>query len=232
MRTKYGITILLLAIVCLSALPALFTDLSQAGSSAYLGLRGCLAGSHGWMLLVDDATKDKLQNMTPTEIRVLKQMKMQEFDNMTPFQIEALRLKKMRDRENMTLAEQKGYRLMRNADGSKGANSWYDMRRFGLFPLMLLNDLSHEKLNNMTLTEIRDLKQKKMQELNNMTLAEIKDLRQKKMQALNNMTLGELREQSQASLIMAGHFKGFDISNGPEFKRNCARWHCMCHGWQ
>ena len=232
MRTKYGIAILLLAIVCLSSLSALSSDLSQVGSSAYLGLKGCLAGSHGWMLLADDANKDKLKNMTPTEIRGLRQIKMQEFNSMTPFQIEALRLKKMRDMENMTVHEQKGYRLMRNAHGSKRDNSWHDMKRFGLFPLMLMNDLSHEKLNNMTLIEIRDLKQKKMEELNNMTLAEIKDLRQKKMQELNNMTLSELREQRQASINMAGHFKGFGTSNGPDFRHKYARWHCMCYGRQ
>ncbi|MDD1753843.1 MAG: hypothetical protein LUQ38_12240 [Methanotrichaceae archaeon] len=232
MKIKYRIAILLLAIVCLSTLPALSADLSQAGSSTYSSLRGCFAGSNGWMLLVDDATKDKLQNMTPTEIQELKQMKLQEFDNMTPFQIEALRLKNMKDKDNMTLTEQEGYRSMRNADGSKGANSWHDTRRLWLFPLMLMNDLSFEKMNNMTSAEIRDLKQKKMQELNNMTLAEMKDLRQKKMQELNNMTLGELREQRRASLNMAGHFKGFDSPNGPEFRRKDARWHCMCHGRQ
>jgi hypothetical protein len=95
-RTKYGIAILLLAIVCLSALSAPSTDLSQAGSSAYLGPGWCLAGPLDWMLLADDATKNKLQNMTSPEINELKQMKMDELDNVTPFQIEALRLKKER----------------------------------------------------------------------------------------------------------------------------------------
>ena len=62
----------------------------------------------------------------------------------------------------------------------------------GFSLLMQMDDLTADELNNMTLNQIKELQQKKMQELGNMTLNQINELRQKKMQAQNNMTLNEL----------------------------------------
>jgi hypothetical protein len=56
-----------------------------------------------------------------------------------------------------------------------------------------MDNLTVDKLNNMSLNQIKDLQQKKMQELGNMTLNQIRELNQKEMQAQNNMTLNELR---------------------------------------
>ena len=59
----------------------------------------------------------------------------------------------------------------------------------------------------MTLNQIKELQQKKMQELGNMTLNEINELRQKKMQAQNNMTLNELMAK-QGIMPGMGGFMG------------------------
>ncbi len=55
-----------------------------------------------------------------------------------------------------------------------------------------MDNLTVDELNNMTLNQIKDLQQKKMQELGNMTLNQIREMNQKQMQAQNNMTLNEL----------------------------------------
>ena len=64
----------------------------------------------------------------------------------------------------------------------------------------------------MTIAEIRDLKQKKMQEMENMTLGQIKELQQKKMQEqmdkLNNTTLGDLMKQGKGFFAMRGDDMG------------------------
>lgn len=79
--------------------------------SRYLAGRG-FAGLHGgmWTLLVDDATRDNLQNMTRAEIDDLRQKKMQELENMTPAEIRDLRDQKMQELQNKTLSELKDQR--------------------------------------------------------------------------------------------------------------------------
>ena len=72
---------------------------------------------------------------------------------------------------------------------------------------MQMDDLTADELNNMTLNQIKELQQKKMQELGNMTLNEINELRQKKMQALNNMTVNELMAK-QGNVPGMGGFMG------------------------
>jgi hypothetical protein len=60
-----------------------------------------------WMLLVDDATKDQMDNMTRVEVRALKQQKIQKLENMTLSEIRVLREQKAQEFENMTLSELK-----------------------------------------------------------------------------------------------------------------------------
>ena len=60
---------------------------------------------------------------------------------------------------------------------------------------ILMMDLSKEDLESMTLGEIKELRQQKMDELNNMTVAEIKELKEQKMAEMENMTLAELKDQ-------------------------------------
>ena len=82
----------------------------------------------------------------------------------------------------------------------------------GFDPFMMMDDLSQEELNNLTMAEIRDLKQKKMQEMENMTLGQIKELQQKKMQErmdmFNNTTLGDLMKQGKGFFAMLGNDMG------------------------
>ncbi len=79
--------------------------------SRYLAGDG-FAGLHGgmWMLLVDDATRDNLQNMTRAKIDELRQQKMQELENMTPAEIRDLREQKVQELQNKTLSELKDQR--------------------------------------------------------------------------------------------------------------------------
>jgi hypothetical protein len=102
-------------------------------------------------------------------------------------------------------------RGMMGGDASmcQGANGMgHDM----IGPFLLMDDLTEEQLNNMTLGELNELKKEKMAELNNMTLGEIKELQQKKMEErmekLNNTTIGELKEQ--------GGMRGNHMGMGPE----------------
>lgn len=88
-----------------------------AGPQFCEGQAGCrmggFAGLYGgmWMLLVDDATKNNLQNMTLAQIDTLRQQKMQELENMTLAEIHSLKVKKWQEMQNMTLAEIKEQRL-------------------------------------------------------------------------------------------------------------------------
>jgi hypothetical protein len=92
--------------------------------------------------------------------------------------------------------------------------------------LLLADDITEEQLDNMTLAEIRALKQREMQELQNMTLAEIRDLREQKRSELENMTLAEIQEKKQDGVLrgqsrgshgLAGNLGGFGPAAEPEF---------------
>lgn len=68
----------------------------------------------------------------------------------------------------------------------------------------LMEDLNVEDLSNMTVAQIRDLVQTKMQELDNMTLSQIEQLKLERMQKRENMTLSELKEENGKRQEMAG----------------------------
>ena len=69
---------------------------------------------------------------------------------------------------------------------------------------LLMEDLNVEDLSNMTVAQVRDLIQTKMQERDNMTLSQIKQLELERMQKRENMTLSELREENGKRQEMAG----------------------------
>lgn len=69
---------------------------------------------------------------------------------------------------------------------------------------MLMGDLNAEDLNNMTVSQVRDLIQTKMQELDNMTLSQIKQLNLENGQKMENMTLSELKEEKKNRQEVAG----------------------------
>jgi hypothetical protein len=69
---------------------------------------------------------------------------------------------------------------------------------------LLMGDLNAEDLNNMTVSQVRDLIQTKMEELDNMTLSQIKQLKLEKTQKMENMTLSELKEEKNNRQEIAG----------------------------
>jgi hypothetical protein len=227
---KIGFGFAIMALAAFLAAPAL-ADVPQRCSLAESCHGDGLGGPHGWMLLVDDATRDNFQNMTIAEIEALKEQKSLELLNMTPTQIEDLRQQKMKERDNMTIAELKD--AMPKAQGRErlggkcpagegsekiGPELCQDNRR-GIgpgpnmaHPFLLMDNLTEDELKNMTLAEIKELEQKKMEELSNMTLAEIEKLWQQKRNELDNTTLRELKDRRGHPGRMDGPGMGF----GPE----------------
>ncbi len=169
----------------------------------------------------DNITKEELNNMTPAEIKALKQQKIEALWNMTPAEIQNLREQKRLALENMTLAElqknsQNRY-LRGHHKGSQRLAGYSGHFGFGAGPkfysertgcsmsgfaglhgstwMLLVDNATKNNLQNMTLAQIDTLRQQKKQELENMTLAEIQDLRVKKWQEMQNMTLAEIKDQ-------------------------------------
>ena len=97
------------------------------------GQAGCQSGGFAgyqagmWMLLVDDATRDDLQNMTLDEIEELKQQKTAELEGMTLAEIKDLREQKMQEIESMTLAELKEQRSQMGRWGGPFMGPMYAM---------------------------------------------------------------------------------------------------------
>ena len=87
---------------------------------------------------------------------------------------------------------------MHGQDGKSGQCDKVPQSMARASPIMLLiDDLTVEDLGNMTVNQIKDLSEKKMQELDNMTLTEVKLLQDKKVQERNNMTLNQLEEENK-----------------------------------
>ena len=63
--------------------------------------------------------------------------------------------------------------------------------------MLLIDDLTVDDLGNMTVNQIKDLSEKKMQEMENMTLNQIKQLQEKKVAQRDNMTLNQLKEENK-----------------------------------
>ena len=201
-RIKFETAMVMLAAVCLVVAPAM----SMPWENGYTKSEGCRL-----LLLADDLTKDKLNNMTPAEIKALEKKEMQKLDNMTLGEIKKLKQQKWQELNNTNMSKiadqgmvqergrfQKGCGLRTSARGYSGQSLASLKRRDAMAeePLLVLvvDDVTREKLNNMTLIQIKNLKQKKIQELENMTLGQIKQLAQKKAQERDNMTLAELKK--------------------------------------
>lgn len=63
---------------------------------------------------------------------------------------------------------------------------------WGWFPLG--DDLTEEEMQTMTLAELREMKEDRMNQLRNMTAEELAELKEQKRAEMENMTLGELRD--------------------------------------
>ncbi|MHB8117328.1 MAG: hypothetical protein ACYDHX_01140 [Methanothrix sp.] len=198
------IALIALAAVCLLAVPALSMPMDNCP-----GRQG-----HGGMFApMNNLTAEEMGNMTLGE---LKEMQHQAWNNTTACPA----------KEPGQNCSQWG----RNADeslGMKGKGMGDNQKRNGPkdersgcmggamygqidSPIMLLiDDLTVEDLGNMTVNQIKDLSEKKMQELDNMTLAEVKLLQGKKVQERDNMTLNQLKEENKNMRQMAKILEGF-----------------------
>lgn len=235
MKSLHRTAILALAAICLLAVPALSNHWDRGAAGIHHG---------GWLLLADNITEEELDNMTLAEIRSLKQQEMQELQNMTLSEIQDLREQKRSELENMTLAEiqekkQDGVPRGQNRGGHNMAGyiggfgpaagtELVDGRarcQMGGFAglhggmwMLLVDDATRDDLENMTLAQIDELRQQKMQELENMTLSEIRDLREQKIQEFENMTLAEIKEQRPQMNGHGGPFMGFQLRQGNDFQ--------------
>jgi hypothetical protein len=234
MKSLHRTAILALAAICLLANPSLSNHWDRGA-----------AGVHhsGWLLLADDITEEELDNMTLAEIKALKQQEMQELQNMTPAEIQNLREQRTQELENMTLAEiqekkqdgvsrgqnRGGHGIAGNfggfgpaaesdlVDGRVGCQGRFAGLYGGMW-MLLVDDETRDDLENMTLAQIDELRQQKMQELEDMTLSEIQDLREQKMQEYENMTLAEIKEQGLQMNGRGWSFMGFQRRQGNDFQ--------------
>jgi len=235
MKSLYRTAILALAAICLLAFPALSNHWDKGAAGIHHG---------GWLLLTDDITAEELDNMTLAEIKALKQQEMQELQNMTPTEIRDLREQKRLEFENMTPAEiqEKKPHGMAGGQNRAGHGMAGDLEGFGPAAepelvdgqvgcqmggfagshggmwMLLVDDATRNDLENMTLAQIDELRQQKVQELENMTISEIRGLSEQKVQELENMTLSEIKEQRHRMNGHVGLFMGFSFARGNEFQ--------------
>ena len=197
---KFKITLIAMAVVCLLMAPAFSVPSDRTAAKDK---------QDGKLYSMANITPEQMGNMTLGEIRGMRQ---QAWGNSTAC-IAGKAGQNCSQMGNHTMA----YGKMRGNAGKNSANNFRDFdgsRSFrpnygpgahGFQLLMRMDNLTVDKLNNMTLNQIKDLQQKKMQELGNMTLNQIKELKQKEMQALNNMTLNELRAK-EGNMPRMGRF--------------------------
>jgi hypothetical protein len=184
---KSKIVLISMAVVCLLMAPAF---------SAPWGNGAAGVNQNGKVCSMANITPEQMGNMTLGELR---EMRMPTWGNSTNCTAGKAG-QNCSQMGNHTMA----YGKMRGNDGkneayrgqdfggsrSDGPNYGPDAHGF-MLP-MPMDNLTVDELNNMTLNQIKDLQQKKMQELGNMTLNQIREMNQKAIQAQNNMTLNEL----------------------------------------
>jgi len=194
------IAMIALAAVCLFAAPALSMPMDNGP-----GRQG-----HGGMFApMNNLTPEEMGNMTLGE---LKGMQRQAWNNTTGCQFKepGQNCSQWGRNANASL----GMKVKCMGEMGRGAFSGKDDKsgRCDRAPqgmakaspiLLLVDDLTVADLGNMTVNQIKDLSQKKMQELDNMTLAEVKLLQEKKVQERDNLTLNQLKEENKNMRQMA-----------------------------
>ena len=202
MKCKLSTIIVMLAAIGLLMAPALGAQGEKGGCKAH----------NGAMWMMNNLTEQELNNMTLGEFRALKQKEMQDLNCSGPGNagIEA-------SNESKMIQNKGGCRVRGDENAKVGCNGQRrqdfshdgaDMGWHGL-EFLLMDNITAETINNMTISQIRQLQQEKIQELNNMTLAQIRDLKQNKMQARENMTLGELKAENENMREIAWIFGGW-----------------------
>ena len=208
------IALIALAAVCLSAAPALCMPMDNGPGRQ---------GHDGIFAPMNNLTAEEMGNMTLGE---LKEMQHQAWNNTTACQgepgrncsqwarnaNESLGMKgkgmgemgmgmgmgdnQMRDGPKDGMSGRMGGAMCGQDDRGRHDKASMGMR--GSSPIMLLvDDLTVDDLGNMTINQIKDLSEKKMQEMENMTLNEVKQLQDKKAAEKDNMTLNQLKEENK-----------------------------------
>jgi hypothetical protein len=202
MKCKLGIVIVTLAAIGLLMAPALCAQYEKGGCKAH----------NGAMWMRNNLTEQELNNMTLGEIHALKQKEIQELNYTRPGNTRPGEFN-----DSKVIQNGEGCRALgdptakRGCNGQRGPNFSHGRGAMGGHGLefLLMDNITAETLNNMTINQIHQLQQEKIQDLNNMTLAQIIDLKQKRMQDRENMTLGELKAQNEEMHKIAWLFMGF-----------------------
>jgi hypothetical protein len=212
---KSKIALISMAVVCLLMAPAF---------SAPWGNGAAGVNQDGKVYPMLNITPEQMGNMTLGE---LKEMRMQAWGNSTACNAgKAGQNCSQMGNRTMACGEMRGNPGNHEADrgrdfgGSRSHGPEYGPDAHGFMLPMPMDNLTEDELNNMTLNQIKDLQQKKMQELGNMTLNQIREMNQKQMQAQNNMTLNELMAKGNMPGIMPG-MGGF--MDGGRFQGHRAR---------
>ena len=206
-----------LAAVCLLAVPALSMPLGDGSGRA----------GHGAMFdLKNNLTPEELDNMTLGELREMKMEAMnqsqfcQAGDRNCSQYCRGTKGQMGGNGPNGQMMGGNGPKGQMDGNGPNGQMMGRDSfqsgrcqgvgsddgmgRMRGNPATLLMDDMDLEDLSNMTVAQVRDLIQTKMQELDNMTLSQIKQLELERMQKRENMTLSELREENGKRQEMAG----------------------------
>lgn len=244
MKTVHKTVILALAAVCLLALPALSTHWDNNRWDRGMGINQ----GGWMLLADDVTEEDlnnmtlaeikelreqkmqELQNTTPAEVQELMEQKAQELENMTLAEIRDMRGGRAFIGLDMLGHGMNGRGMAgyfggfgpvigpESCEGQAGCRMGGFAGLHGRMWMLLVDDATRDDLQNMTLTEIDELRQQKMQELENMTLGEIQDLREQKMQELQNTTLAELKEQEPQRGGWIGGWGGPFMGPGRHFR--------------
>ena len=185
---KSKIALISMALVCLLVAPALSAPSSPGAAKDMQA---------GKVYSMANLTPEQMGNMTLGELQEMRQKAWGNSTNCTAGKV-GQNCSQMGN-HTMPYGKVRGNAGRNEAFGGRdfgGSRSYgpnYGPNAHGFMLLMRMDNLTVDKLNNMTLNQIKDLQQKKMQELGNMTLNQIRELNQKEMQAQNNMTLNELK---------------------------------------
>jgi len=201
MKISGKVALITLAAVCLLAVPALSMPMDNCPGRM---------GHGGMFAPMNNLTAQEMGNMTLGE---LKEMQRQSWNNTTACQAKepGQNCSQWGRNTNASLGmkgkgmEEMGRGNNQKRDGGRCDKAPQGMARASPI-LLLIDDLTVADLGNMTVNQIKDLSQKKMQELDNMTLAEVKQLQEKKVQERNNLTLNQLKEENKNMRQMARIF--------------------------
>ena len=216
-RISGKVALIALAAVCLLAVPALSMPLGDGSGRA----------EHGAMFdLKNNLTPEELDNMTLGELREMKMEAMnqsqfcQAGDRNCSQYCRGTKGQMGGNGPNGQMMGGNGPKGQMDGNGPNGQMMGRDSfqsgrcqgvgsddgmgRMRGNPAALLMDDMDLEDLSNMTVAQVRDLIQTKMQELDNMTLSQIKQLELERMQKREKMTLSELREENGKRQEMAG----------------------------